>query len=111
MFFTQLAEFCRLVQEEFLVRFNEIRDVPTSTTGAFGFTETLMLCPTPHAVRLSVRRELPAALSFVVAIQGLQGLLQIGQFNLPSEKPDYQTPYYQLACAVREYLELVQTQP
>lgn len=105
MFFGQLAEFCRLVQEEFLARFNEIKEIPTSSARAMAFTETLMLCPTREAARACIRRELCAALSFVVAIQAMQHSLQVGKLSLPSESPDYQTPFYLLACAVREYLE------
>lgn len=105
LFFEQLAEFCRLVQEEFLARFNEIKEIPTSSARALAFTETLMLCPTQDAARVCIRRELASALSFVVAIQAMQHLLQEGKFILPSEHPDYQTPYYLLAGAVHEYLE------
>jgi hypothetical protein len=111
MFFGQLAEFCRLVQEQFLANFNDIREIPTSTTRAFSYTETLILCPTEEAVRVSIRREFPAALSFVMAIQGMQRLLQIGNFSIPTEKPEYQTPFYLLACAVREYLESLESLP
>jgi hypothetical protein len=105
MFFTQLAEFCRLVQEEFLANFNQVRQIPTSSSRALGFTETLILCPTQAAARTSIRRELPEALSFVMAIQAMQRRLQIGKFTIPSERPEYQTPFYLLSCAVREYLE------
>jgi len=105
VFFTQLAEFCRLVQEEFLASYNEIKEIPTSSPRALAFTETLILCPTEAAARVSIRRELAAALSFVMAIQAMQRLLQIGKLTLPSERPEFQTPYYILACAVREYLE------
>jgi hypothetical protein len=110
LFFAQLAEFCRLVQEEFLAHFNEIKEIPTSSTKAQSFAETLILCPTHEAVRVSIRRELPAALSFVMAIQAMQRLLQIGKFNLPSEQPEYQTPFYLLACSVREYLGSLQAE-
>jgi len=94
-----------MVQEEFLTKFSEIREIPTSSARALAFTETLMLCPTQEAARVSVRRELCAALSFVVAIQAMQQLLQIGKLSLPSESPEYQTPFYLLSCSVREYLE------
>src|SRR5690349_610993 len=59
MFFGQLAEFCRLVQEEFLARFHEIKEVPTSSARALAFAETLMLCPTSESARMCIRRELP----------------------------------------------------
>jgi len=106
VFFGQLADFCRLVQEEFLARFNEMKEIPTSCARALSFTETLMLCPTPEAARVCIGRELPSALSFVVAIQAMQQGLQVGEFRLPSEAPpEFQTPFYLLACAVRDFLE------
>lgn len=94
-----------MVQEEFLSRFNEIKEIPTSSARALAFTETLILCPTHDAARISIRRELCAALSFVVAIQAMQQSVQIGKLTLPSESPDFQTPFYLLASAVRDYLE------
>lgn len=105
MFFAQLEEFCRLVQEEFLARFNEVTEISTSTSHALAFTETLMLCPTLEAARACIRRELPAALSFVVAVQSMQRQLKIGNFSLSSQAPEFQTRFYLLACALQEYLE------
>jgi hypothetical protein len=110
MFFTQLEEFCRLVQEEFLARFNEISEIKTSAASALAFTESLMLCPTQEAARICIRRELTAALSFVMVIQGMQRKLQSGHFGLPSEAPEYQTQFFLLACTVREYLESLHVQ-
>lgn len=105
MFFAQLEEFCRLVQEEFLARFNDVSDIPASSSEALAFAETLILCPTQEAARVWISRELPAALSFVLAIQGMQRRLQLGTLKLPMEAPRYQTRFYLLAVAVREYLE------
>jgi len=105
MFFGQLEEFCRLVQQEFLARFNEVKEVSNSTSKALSFAETLILCPTQEATRESIRRELEQALSFVLAIQALQRHLQASEFALPSEAPEYQTCYYLLASTVQEYLE------
>jgi hypothetical protein len=104
-FFAQLEDFCRLVQEEFLSRFNELTSIPASAADAFSFTETLMLCPTEDAVRACIRKELTAALSFVLAIQGMQRKIQAGSFKLPAESPEHQTRFYLLAAAVRDYLE------
>jgi hypothetical protein len=111
MFFTQLEEFCRLVQEEFLARFNEVSAIPTSAADALAFTETLMLCPTEDAVRVCIRRELTASLSFVLAIQGMQRKLRTGKFHLPDKTPEFQTRFYLLASAVRDYLESWHSQP
>ena len=111
MFFAQLEEFCRLVQQEFLVKFNEVNEISTSREHALAFAETLMLCPTQEAARTWIRRELPAALSFVMAIQGMQRQLQLGAFKLPSEAPEYQTHFYLLALTVRQYLDCFCGQP
>ena len=105
MFFSQLEEFCRLVQQEFLARFNDVSDIPASSSQALAFAETLMLCPTQEAAQLWISRELPAALSFVLAIQGMQRQLKLGTLKLPSEAPRFQTRFYLLALVVREYLE------
>jgi hypothetical protein len=110
MFFAQLEEFCRLVQQEFLARFNEVREISTSTAHALAFAETLMLCPTEEAARACIRRELPAALSFVIAIQAMQRQLQKGHFKLPSEAPEYQTRFYLLAGTVRDFLQTLHLQ-
>jgi len=111
LLFGQLAEFCRLVQEEFLPRFNEMTDIPTSSVSALAFAETLMLCPTEEAVRACIRRELPFALSFVIAIQGLQRRLQEGTYCLPPDAPEFQTPFFVLSNAVRDFLESARAQP
>jgi hypothetical protein len=111
MFFGQLEAFCRLVQEEFLARFNEVTNIPTSAAEALAFTETLILCPTEEAARACIRRELTASLSFVLAIQGLQRKLHSGDLRLPSETPEYQTRFYLLASTVRDYLESWHSQP
>ena len=99
-----------MVQEEFLARFEEITEIPTSAARALAFTETLMLCPTHEAVAVCIRRELCAALSFVVAIQAMQHLIQVGKLRLPAESPDFQTPFYLLTAVVRDYLESLPSQ-
>ncbi|HLH56167.1 MAG TPA: hypothetical protein VKY92_21380 [Verrucomicrobiae bacterium] len=110
-FFGQLEEFCRLVQEEFLARFDEVTAIPASAIEALEFSETLILCPTLEAARISVRRELASALSFVLAIQGMQRRLQLGQFKLPTQAPAYQTHFYLLACTVQEFLQTAHSSP
>lgn len=94
-----------MVQQEFLTRFSEVSEIPGSNARALSFAETLMLCPTREAAQIWIRRELPCALSFVLAIQGMQRQLQIGALKLPSEAPRYHTKFYLLAVTVREYLE------
>jgi len=105
MFLSQLEQFCRLVQREFTARFDDVKEISNSTRTALSFAETLMLCPTEQAVRASIKRELPAALSFVLAIQNLQRQLQAQTYSLPAELPEYQTCYYLLASTVQEFLE------
>jgi hypothetical protein len=111
MFFGQLEEFCRLVQQEFVARFDEVTEIPASSGRALAFAESLILCPTQEAARNCIGRELPSALSFVLAIQAMQRRLQEGQFQLPSEAPEYQTHFYLLAATVQEYLESGRSQP
>jgi len=111
MFFAQLEEFCRLVQQEFLARFDEVTTISSSTVPALEFAETLLLCPTLEAARVCIGRELPAALSFVIAIQAMQKQLQKGRFSLPSKAPEYQTRFYLLASTVQEFLQNLQPEP
>ena len=111
MFFNQLEDFCRLVQQEFLARFNEVKEIPNATSTALAFAETLILCPTQESTQACIRRELEGALSFVLAIQNLQRQLQSHSCSLPSEVPEYQTCYYLLASTVQEYLEKLREQP
>jgi hypothetical protein len=111
IFISQLEEFCRLAQQEFTARFDEIKEISNSSATALSFAETLILCPTPEAVQSSIKRELPAALSFVLAIQSLQRQLKANSFSLPSEVPEYQTCYYLLASTVQEFLESMREQP
>lgn len=110
MFFVQLEEFCRMVQQEFLAKFDEVGDIATSRPRALAFTETLMLCPTQESARTWIRRELPEALSFVLAIQGMQRQIQLGTLKVASVVPLYHTHFYLLASTVREYLEAQEAQ-
>jgi len=111
MFFAQIEDFCRLVQQEFVARFNEVADISNSTNRALAFTESLMLCPTTEAAQVCIRREFSDSLSFVLAIHGMQRQLQLGTFKLPTDAPKYQTRFYLLALMVREYLGCHHAQP
>jgi hypothetical protein len=106
MFFAQVEEFCRLVQREFLARFNDVEEIAGSVERALSFAETLMLCPTEEAVWVSIQRELNAALSFVVAIQALQRELEAGHVELPTEVPEHQTRFYLMSSSIRDFLQL-----
>jgi hypothetical protein len=107
MFFSQLEQFCRMVQQELVARFSEVKEVSNSSTNALAFAETLILCPTQESTRASIRRELPSALSFVLAMQDLQKHIKTRAFALPPEVPEYHTCYYLLASTVQEYLEMI----
>ncbi len=111
MFFAQIEEFCRLVQQEFVARFNEIADISNSTNRALAFAESLMLCPTAEAAQVCIRREFSDSLSFVLAIHGMQRQLQLGTLKLPTDAPKFQTRFYLLAQTVREYLGCFHAQP
>jgi hypothetical protein len=111
MFFNQLEEFCRMVQTEFLARFDEVPEVANSTSRALNFSESLILCPTLEAAQACVRRDLPSALSFVLAIQHMQQQLQVGTLKLPCEAPAFQTRFYLLALTVRACLDTAQPVP
>jgi hypothetical protein len=110
-FFGQLEEFCKLVKLEFQARFNEIKEISNSASSALGFAEILILCPTQEAAKVCISRDLPAALSFVLAIQGLQRHLEAQTYALPNQAPEYQTHYYLLASTLQEYLEWLRLQP
>jgi hypothetical protein len=110
MFFAQLEEFCRLVHQEFVNKFNEVEGVSASTERALDFAETLMLCPTKEAACVWIQRQLRDALSLVLAIQNMQQQLQVGTFKLPSEAPKYQTRFFLLASTMRDYLRSRQQQ-
>jgi hypothetical protein len=111
MFFAQLEEFCRLVQQEFVARFNEVAEISNSSDSALAFSESLMLCPTLEAAQVCIRRELSGSLSFVLAIHGMQRQLLLGTLKLPTEAPKFQTRFYLLALTVREYLGSLHAQP
>lgn len=111
MFFDQIEEFCRLVQQEFVARFNEIADISNSSNRASAFAESLMLCPTIEAAQVCIRREFSDSLSFVLAIHGMQRQLQLGTLKLPTDAPKFQTRFYLLAQTVREYLACFHAQP
>jgi hypothetical protein len=109
MFFTQIRELCQIVQEEFVCRFDQFHAVPFSAAAATAFLEKLILCPTEDAARQCVRKDLVGALSFVLALQGIQQRIERDVFELPVQLPEHQTRFYLLACAVQEYLASLDT--
>jgi hypothetical protein len=111
MFFSQLEEFCRLVQQEFVARFNEVTEISNSSGHALAFAESLMLCPTVEAAQVCIRRELSGSLSFVLAIHAMQRQMQLGTLKLPTQAPKFQTRFYLLSLTVRDYLGSFHAQP
>jgi hypothetical protein len=110
MFFEQIAEFCQMAQEAFMAKFDTMAEVPISGSAALAFADRLLLCPTADAARLCIRKDLIGALSFVMAVQGVQHRIQQNG-NWPIfDAPDYQTRFYLLACAVRDYMYSLQAQ-
>ncbi len=110
-FFSEIQDLCRLVEKEFVARFHEFNSVPFSDAAALTFSENLILCPTLEASQMCVRRDLVGALSFVLALQGIQLRLEKDGFDLPASLPENQTCFYLLACAVRDYLASLRPQP
>jgi len=102
-FCLQLNEFCLLFQREILRQ----ADLPLSSASAelaHRFAETLILCPTAEAARVSIRRDLAGARSFLLAAEGVLRRIRTEIFQFARECPPYQTKFYLLACAVVEML-------
>ncbi len=88
-------------------RWDELEELRISSAAALGFAEDLMLCPTPAAARSCMQKDLPGALSFLFAVQGIQQRIEKGRAALPEQSPEYQTTFFLLACAVQDYLASV----
>jgi len=63
-----------------------------------------LLCPTTESARCCIQKDFPGAMSFAMAMDGVNQKLQNGSFHLPAEWPPYQTRFYVLSCAVQEYI-------
>jgi len=100
-----------MVHEEFISRFHEFTSVPFSADAASAFVERLILCPTQEAARACVRKDLVGALSFVLALQGIQQRLEKNAFDLPAQMPKFHTRFYLIASAVQDYLDSLRVQP
>lgn len=103
-FCVQVTRFCPLVRQELLERWDQVDQFPVSAHSALMFAETLMLCPTPAAVRVCIRRDLCGALSFLFAVQGIQQRIERGSAKLPRQNVESSTTFFLLACAVQDYL-------
>jgi hypothetical protein len=94
-----------MVQEEVVTRLDDLTQVSTSAGNALSFAESLMLCPTAEAGRGCIRKDLGGALSFLLALEGVNERIQKSCFDFPAEWPEYQTRFYVLCCAVQQYLD------
>jgi|SRR5215813_11507317 len=106
-FCLQLNEFCLLFQREIL-RQPDIALSNASAGSARRFAETLMLCPTVEAARISIRRDLAGARSFLMAAEGVLRRIRTQIFQFAQESAPYQTRFYLLACGVEEILNVLQ---
>ncbi len=104
-FFSQVVEFCQLLQEELMLNLDDLTQVSTSTARALGFAESLILCPTAEAGRTCIRNDLGGALSFLLALEGVNTRVHKRGFDFPSQWPEHQTRFYVLCCSVQQYLD------
>jgi hypothetical protein len=86
-FYSQLVEFCEMVQEEVVTRLDDLAQVSTSAGRALSFAESLILCPTTEAGRACIRQDVGGALSFLLALEGVNTRIQKRCFNFPVEWP------------------------
>ena len=108
--FAQVTGFCRMAEIEVLQDWRDLAIAPSAPL-ALGFAEKLMLCPTYESVRSCIRRDVAGAVSFLLALEGINRRIKKGSFQLMTNSPEHQTPFYLLACAVREYMESLYVQP
>jgi hypothetical protein len=109
-FYAQWSRFCSLVECEHPIKFHHAAHFPRSAGLAQAFTERLILCPTAEAAKVCIRKDLPGALSFLLAAQGVQQRLAKGDCQFAQDSPEHQTVFYILAGAVQDYLESLHTQ-
>lgn len=108
-FCAQVMRFCGIVREELTGRWDELDDLPIAFASALAFAETLILCPTAESGRICIQKDIPGALSFLFAVQGIQQRIERGRAELPEKGPEHQTPFFLLAAAVQDYLSSVAT--
>jgi len=104
-FFDQLSDFCKMLELEHAPSLSKPDRFPRSGRLAQGFTEKIILCPTNESARACIRRDLPGALSFLLAAEGVQQRLAKGDCHFAAESPEHQTTIYILEGAVQDYLE------
>ena len=110
LLFAQVTGFCRMAETEVLGDWHDLL-IPPSADLAVAFAENLILCPTAEAARSCIRRDPTGAVSFLLALEGVNRRIKKGAFQLATESPAHQTPFYLLACAVQEYIDSLHAQP
>ena len=109
-FYDQWSRFCCMMECAHPTNFHHATGLPRSAGLAQAFTERLILCPTAESAQACIRKDLPGALSFLLAAQGVQQRLAKGDCHFAQESPEHQTVFYVLAGAVQDYLDSLQTQ-
>jgi hypothetical protein len=104
----QMHDFCQIMQQEVLKHTNKMPPRPTTIEGARGFTESFLLCPTIESARSCIQKDFSGALNFVVVLTRVSLRLSEGTYKLPTQWPEFQTPFYVLGCAVLEHIDGVQ---
>ena len=110
-FYTQLNHFDPMLREDLAEDLDDLAPIPASADLALSFAEKLMLCPTPEAARTCIRRDMAGAVSFVLAMHGVLQRIEKRTFQLATQSPEHQTPFYVLASTVQEYLDSLQALP
>src|SRR5215472_5450872 len=107
-FYNQVHDFCQMMQEEVARQWDAMPGKEVSASTALAFSEKFLLCPTTESARSCIQQDFPGALSFVLALEGVNQRLQKGSLQLSTEWPKYQTRFYILSCTVREYIDSLQ---
>ena len=108
-FYNQVHDFCQMMQEEVAKRWDAMPGKTVSASTALDFSEKFLLCPTLESARSCIQQDFSGALSFVLALEGVNQRLQKGSLKLQTDWPKYQTRFYILSCTVHEYIDSLQT--
>ena len=108
--YAQVSGFCRMAEAEVLGDWHDLL-TPPSANLALAFAEKLILCPTVEAAQSCIRRDPTGAVSFLLALEGVNRRIKKGTFDLAAQSPEHQTPFYLLACAVQEYIDSLHAEP
>ena len=110
-FYSQVQEFCVMMYEELAKRWDGLPETPVSPATAQEFMEKFVLCPTDESARSCIQSDFPGALSFAMAIEGVNQRILNGGLRLQEEWPAHQTRFYVLSCAVQDYIDSLPARP